>query len=98
MPSIAGLLEAEIARAPDAVRARGAELNRSGAVQVVRFGPSAVTAEVDGPAHRVEFTLVNGTLHWFCTCPEGRAGAFCHHCVAAAHSTPKKREMAPNFI
>ncbi|MFI0423369.1 hypothetical protein [Spongiactinospora sp. 9N601] len=84
MPSVAELVESEVARVSQAVRARGVELEREGAVQLVRYAPLVVTAEVDDAAARVELTIVEGSLCWFCTCAEGRSGAFCGHCAATA--------------
>jgi|GEM_PF-6615895 len=86
MRKIADLIEAEAERADQAALVRGGELARAGAVQLVRFGPSRVTAEVDDGAACVEFRIVDETLCWHCGCPEGREGAFCAHCVATAQS------------
>jgi uncharacterized Zn finger protein len=86
MQKIADLIEAEAERADQAALARGGELARAGAVQLVRFGPPQVTAEVDDGAACVEFRIVDETLRWHCSCPEGRKGAFCAHCVATAQS------------
>ena len=84
MQRIADLIGAEADRASQAALAHGNELKRSGAVQLVRFSPPLVTAEVDEGAACVEFRLVEGALRWYCTCFEGRSGAFCAHCVATA--------------
>ncbi|MDF5754995.1 hypothetical protein [Spongiactinospora sp. TRM90649] len=84
MPSVADLVEAEIARAAQTVRAGAAELEQGGAVQLVRYAPLVVSAEVDDDAAHVELTVVEGSLRWFCTCAVGRGGAFCVHCGATA--------------
>ncbi|MER6825421.1 hypothetical protein ABT352_05480 [Streptosporangium sp. NPDC000563] len=86
MRKIADLIETEAERADLAALARGGELARAGAVQLVRFGPPRVTAEVDDGAACVDFRLVDEALRWHCSCPEGRQGAFCAHCVATAQS------------
>ncbi|MFF3442191.1 hypothetical protein [Streptosporangium sp. NPDC002721] len=86
MQKIADLIEAEAERADRAALARGGELAGAGAVQLVRFSPPRVTAEVDDGAACVEFRLVEGALVWHCSCPAGRDGAFCAHCVATAQS------------
>ncbi len=86
MQKIADLIGTEAERADQAALVRGGELAGAGAVQLVRFGPPRVTAEVDDGAACVEFRLVDGILHWHCSCPEGRNGVFCAHCVATAQS------------
>jgi uncharacterized Zn finger protein len=86
MQRIADLIGAEADRAGQAALAHGNELQKSGAVQLVRFSPPFVTAEVDEGAACVEFRIIEGALHWYCTCLEGRSGAFCAHCVATAQS------------
>jgi uncharacterized Zn finger protein len=84
MPSVAELVMSCLATAGDRERARGRELAGAGAVQLVRFAPLDVRAEVDDDAAHVQLSVVNGELRWRCTCAEGRAGAFCPHCVATA--------------
>ena len=93
MRQVAELAETEVAQAAQAVRARGGELEMAGAVQLVRFAPQVVTAEVDDCAARVEFTVVEGRFRWYCTCGDGRAGAFCAHCVATALATRKRVQV-----
>ncbi|MER5419703.1 hypothetical protein [Streptosporangium roseum] len=90
MKQIAELIGLETDRAAEAALARGGELERSGAVQLVRFSPSLVTAEVDDGAAYVEFRVVDGVLCWYCTCAEGRSGALCAHCVATAQSVRRR--------
>ncbi|MBB2909086.1 putative Zn finger protein [Streptosporangium becharense] len=92
MQGIAGLIAEETRHAERAALVRGDALVRSGAVQPVRFGPSLVIAEVDDDAARVEFRLVDGVLHWSCTCAEGRNGVLCAHCVATAQSVMIRTE------
>ncbi|MFI6506269.1 hypothetical protein ACIBCT_01570 [Streptosporangium sp. NPDC050855] len=86
MQEIADLIGAEAERAEPAALTRGGELAGAGAVQLVRFSPALVTAEVDDGAACVEFRVVDGVLRRHCSCREGRAGAFCAHCVATAQS------------
>ncbi|MFF5210333.1 hypothetical protein [Streptosporangium sp. NPDC000396] len=86
MLRVADLVEQEVGRAAQEALARGDELVRSRAVQLVRFSPSLVIAEVDDGAACVELRAVDGVLRWHCTCPEGRNGGFCAHCVATARS------------
>lgn len=88
MQTIAELVKAEAERAGQSARAQGGTL----AVQLVRFSPRLVTAEVDEGAACVEFRIVDETLDWRCSCPEGRGGAFCAHCVATAQSVSTRTD------
>lgn len=90
MATIAELVGPEMDRAARATVIRGDELERSGAVQLVRFSPSLVTAEVDDGAAHVELRAVDGVMHWRCTCARGREGAFCVHCVATVRSLTRR--------
>ncbi|WP_371781295.1 hypothetical protein [Streptosporangium subroseum] len=92
MKRIADLIGAEADRADQVTLAHGNELEKSGAVQLVRFGPPLVTAEVADGAACVEFRIVDGALRWYCTCLEGRSGTFCAHCVATAQSVRVRAE------
>ncbi|WP_449061798.1 SWIM zinc finger family protein [Planomonospora algeriensis] len=92
MTGMSELTGAQLSGAAQAVLARGDELERSGAVQLVRFGPLRVTAEVDDSAACVDFQVADGVLRWSCTCREGREGAFCAHCAATAQSVRRKTE------
>lgn len=92
MKQIAELIGLEADRAAEAALAHGGELERSGAVQLVRFSPSLITAEVDDGAAYVEFRVVDGVLRWYCTCAEGRGGAVCAHCVATAQSVRRRTD------
>ena len=87
---VAELIGLQAGFAPRAALARGGELEREGAVQLVRFGPLVVIAEVDDAAACVHFQLVDGALRWCCTCDPGRDGAFCAHCVATAWSIGRR--------
>lgn len=77
---IGELAETQVWLAAPQVVEQGEELEES--VQVVRYAPTVVTAEVAGGAAHVELRVVDGSLAWFCTCGEGRKGVFCAHCVA----------------
>ncbi|GAA3443668.1 hypothetical protein [Planomonospora venezuelensis] len=92
MMRVAELVESELARAAEAVLTRGGELERAGRVQLVRFGPRLMTAEVDDGAACVEFRIADGSLEWYCTCAEGRRGVFCAHCAATAQSVRRRTD------
>ncbi|GIH76249.1 hypothetical protein [Planobispora longispora] len=92
MAKVAELVDAELGRAAETALATGDELERSGAVQLVRFGPLLVIAEVGDASARVEFRVADDRLEWYCACPEGREGAFCAHCVAAAQSVRRRTD------
>ncbi|MFD0883671.1 hypothetical protein ACFQ08_03745 [Streptosporangium algeriense] len=97
MDDIAKLIGFEAKLASQEALARGGDLERAGAVQLVRFCPTLITAEVDDAAACVRFQLVDGDLRWHCTCDPGRKGAFCPHCVATANSVSDavRRTKAP---
>jgi len=99
MPSVADLVEEERLQRladPDALE-RGTDLAAEDRVQLETFGPLGVTARVEDAdgAHRVELRSTGDQLTWSCTCPDGQAGAFCRHAVAAARVTwqraPRRR-------
>ncbi|MFC4058756.1 hypothetical protein ACFOWE_10650 [Planomonospora corallina] len=92
MMEMAELLGVRLEGADRAALVRGDELEQAGAVQLVRFGPLRVTAEVDDGAACVEFLRDADDLRWSCTCAEGRRGAFCAHCAATAQSVRRKTE------
>jgi len=80
MPSVADLLEPVTMQRlaqPSDLEA-GQALADQARVTLVRFGPLDVHA-----------TVAHGVV-WSCDCPEGRQGAFCRHCVAAARMTWEK--------
>ena len=87
MPSVADLIEPaalnRLAAAP--TLAAGRTLASSDHVHLTIVGPLTVAARVDGPGRPATALSASGeTLHWSCTCPEGRGGAFCAHLVATA--------------
>ncbi|MEV7009712.1 hypothetical protein [Streptosporangium sp. NPDC051022] len=92
---IEGLIRPEAGLATQAALARGGELERADAVQVVRFSRLQVTAEVDDAAACVQFQVVDGALRWYCTCDSGRNGVFCAHCVATAQAVGRRTAHSP---
>lgn len=87
MPSFADLVEPEaldrLAAAPTLVAGR--RLAADDRVHLTIVGPLTVAARVDGPGRPATTLSASGeTLHWSCTCPEGRSGTFCLHLVATA--------------
>ncbi|GGS82879.1 hypothetical protein GCM10010156_46940 [Planobispora rosea] len=92
MVKVAELVCSELGRATEAALTAGDELERSGVVQLVTFRPLLVIAEVGDASARVEFRMAGDHLEWYCTCPEGREGAFCAHCVATAQSVRRRTD------
>ncbi|GIH23587.1 hypothetical protein Aph01nite_18970 [Acrocarpospora phusangensis] len=84
MRSLVDLAELQVIDATQEARSQGGDLERAGHVQVLRFTPASVVAEVEGPATRVELAVTEAGLRWYCSCAEGRVAAFCRHCVATA--------------
>ncbi|GAA0426616.1 hypothetical protein Acor_83670 [Acrocarpospora corrugata] len=82
--SLHELAESQLSATTPQARIRGRELEMAGAVQVLRFTPRMVVAEVDDSTTRVEMGVTDEYLWWYCSCVEGRTGAFCGHCVATA--------------
>ena len=67
---------------------RGRSLVDQGAVQLEDITPARVSATVEDPGRqRVELRATPLGLEWWCSCPPGRAGAFCAHVVATAFAT-----------
>ncbi|MFF0575082.1 hypothetical protein ACFY19_31165 [Streptosporangium saharense] len=89
MDDIARLIGFEAKIASQEALARGGDLERADAVQLVRFCPTLITAEVDDDAACVRFQIVDEDLRWHCTCEPGRNGDFCAHCVATAKSVAR---------
>jgi uncharacterized Zn finger protein len=90
MPSVADLVEPAMLpqRASEVDLEAGRALAERGSVTLARFGPLEVQATVrdDLDRHVVLRSKADG-LAWSCDCPEGQAGMFCRHCVAAAAIT-----------
>ncbi len=87
MPSVADLVEPDALDllAAAATLTAGRELASADRVHLTIVGPLTVAARVDGPGRPATALSATGaTLHWSCTCPEGRAGSFCAHLVATA--------------
>ena len=62
---------------------RGEAYFAEGAVRTLRADGGGVSAVVQGTRrYRVRLWLDDGELEHDCTCPVGRDGAFCKHCVA----------------
>lgn len=62
---------------------RGEEYARLGVVGALQWDESSVRARVQGTErYRVRLELAGGSLVGSCTCPVGRDGLFCKHCVA----------------
>jgi uncharacterized Zn finger protein len=96
MSSVADLIEPaalnRLAAAP--TLAAGRTLASADRVHLTIVGPLTVAARVDGPGRPATALSATGeTLHWSCTCPEGRGGAFCAHLVATAQVA---RDHAPD--
>lgn len=63
---------------------RGQEYFEAGCVERLTVEGDALLATVQGThRYRVELRPGDGVLVHSCTCPYGREGAFCKHCVAA---------------
>ncbi len=90
MASVADLLEPEVlrVRAGEYLVRAGDVLRDSGAVRIVEFGPTRVTASV---ADRVDRSVVliarEATLDVSCTCDMPSATGLCPHVVAVAIET-----------
>ena len=64
--------------------ARGLDYFEAGCVEKLRLEGESLLATVQGTQrYRVELRPGEGMLEHSCTCPFGRDGAFCKHCVAA---------------
>lgn len=64
---------------------RGEEYAATGAVGSLRWDESSIRAGVQGAErYRVRLEPAGGALTGSCTCPVGREGLFCKHCVAVA--------------
>jgi uncharacterized Zn finger protein len=90
--------EADITRAAD-----GRSFERGsdylGAVEDLEIGPAEMTASVHGSSeYRVSLAFGEDGLTGDCTCPYGREGFFCKHCVAVALSVLKLGDGLPRHI
>lgn len=62
---------------------RGHEYAEIGAVGSLRWDETSIRAGVEGTArYRVRLEAAGGSLVGSCSCPVGRDGVFCKHCVA----------------
>lgn len=63
---------------------RGAEYHDAGRVAAVDLQEGVLRANVLGSTeYAVALWIERGSLEYSCTCPLGRDGSFCKHCVAA---------------
>ena len=90
--------EADIKRAAgDRSFARGGEYLDS--VENLEIGDAEITASVYGNSeYRVSLALGDEGLTGDCTCPYGREGFFCKHCVAVALTVLKIGDDLPRHI
>lgn len=87
MASVVDLVQPDalerLAAAP--ILAAGRELASADRVHLTIVGPLTVAARVEGAARAsTALSATGSSLHWSCTCPSGRGGAFCVHLVATA--------------
>src|SRR5438067_1576276 len=62
---------------------RGQEYAEFGSVGSLQWDESSIRAGVQGTdRYRVRLEMAGGRLAGSCTCPVGRDGRFCKHCVA----------------
>jgi uncharacterized Zn finger protein len=90
--------EADIKRAAgDRSFARGHEY--LDAVEDLEIGSSEITASVYGNSeYRVSLAFAEGRLTGDCTCPYGREGFFCKHCVAVGLAVLKIGDDLPRHV
>jgi hypothetical protein len=84
-PTLTELLTREMLRRLGGQRSfeRGEEYAELGAVGSLRWDDASVGASVQGmDRYRVRLEIAGGKLAGSCTCPVGRDGLFCKHCVA----------------
>ncbi|MFZ4099596.1 MAG: DUF6880 family protein [Chlamydiia bacterium] len=62
---------------------RGRAYYKEGVVENARPEPTAIAATVVGSSrYKVKLLMRGNALESSCTCPQGRSGCFCKHCVA----------------
>ena len=76
---------------------RGEEYFANGLVRLVTETDGRLSARVQGAQrYSVSLWVEDGEVEYSCTCPMGRDGAFCKHCVAAGlallHEPPNPRK------
>jgi uncharacterized Zn finger protein len=75
---------------------RGLDYLEAGCVERLMFEGEALLATVQGTQrYRVELRLGGEVVEHSCTCPFGRDGAFCKHCVAAGLALVEAGTDAP---
>ncbi len=95
--SVTGLLTRETLRRLAGGRSfeRGEEYAATGAVGSLQWDESSIRAGVQGAErYRVRLDLAGGTVAGSCTCPVGREGPFCKHCVAVGLAWLYQRQEA----
>lgn len=83
---LAEMLDRSLLRALAGARSyeRGLDYFEMGCVDKLRLEGTVLLATVQGTQrYRVELRPGNGVVEHSCSCPHGREGAFCKHCVAA---------------
>lgn len=83
--ALARLVTAEALRRAAGARSfeRGRDYQRQGLVGALKLEDQAIAASVSGAErYRVLLDVSGGALAGSCTCPVGRDGGFCKHCVA----------------
>ncbi len=74
---------------------RGESYFADGAVRSLRRSEDGIAASVQGThRYRVRLRAEDGELDYDCSCPVGRDGAFCKHCVAVGLAWHARREDA----
>jgi uncharacterized Zn finger protein len=77
---------------------RGVGYLEAGKVGPLRASAKRVGATVQGfEDYLVELRVKGGKLRFSCSCPVGREGAFCKHCVAVALAWQREHDAAPTL-
>jgi len=77
---------------------RGLTYLEAGRVGPLRASAERVGATVQGSEdYLVELRAKGGKLRFSCSCPVGREGAFCKHCVAVALAWQREHDAAPTL-
>jgi SWIM zinc finger len=83
-----------IALAGERVFKRGEEYFAWGRVRTLAKSGGALHAIVDGAqSYQVSLQTMNSRIGHECTCPVGRSGGFCKHCVAVCLAAMRLEEM-----
>jgi uncharacterized Zn finger protein len=77
---------------------RGVGYLEAGRVGPLRASAGRIGATVQGSEdYLVELRVKGGKLRFSCSCPVGREGAFCKHCVAVALAWQREHDAAPTL-